>query len=64
MDKAGSYQLWFNNSSPNNKTPLQLILDKDVKVNTKITFIPPIDLAALFSAWGITMCLPLPHPYY
>ena len=51
MDKAYSYQLYFNMERPNSykefKTPWQLAKEKCPDLNIKIAMIPPVDLCKL-----------------
>lgn len=51
MDKAYSYQLYFNLQRPNsykeNKTPWQLVKEKQPDLNIRIAMIPPVDLCKL-----------------
>ena len=52
LAKANSYQLWFNlarkNSGKENKTPWQLILEKQLHTDSRLTLLPPVFLEDLF----------------
>jgi len=51
MDKAYSYQLYFNLERPNsykeNKTPWQLAKEKQPNLEIGVALIPPVDLCKL-----------------
>jgi hypothetical protein len=53
MNKAYSYQLFFNLQRPNtykeNKTPWQLAIEKNPNLSIDIAKIPPVDLCELLN---------------
>jgi hypothetical protein len=70
LAKARAYNLWFNvgrrNSGKENKTPWEIIHEKDPKVSGAICALPPVFLDELFMKkldskllWGYDL---IPHP--
>jgi hypothetical protein len=53
MQKAYTYQLWFNLERPNtykeNKTPWQLVVEKKPDIDKRLFMIPPVDLDRLLN---------------
>ena len=71
LSKAGAYNLWFNvgrrNSGKENKTPWEIIHEKEPTVSAAICALPPVYLDELFMKkldakllWGYDL---IPHPY-
>src|SRR5918912_727055 len=70
LSKAGAYNLWFNvgrrNSGKENKTPWEIIHEKEPTVSAAICALPPVYLDELFMKkldakllWGYDL---IPHP--
>ena len=72
LAKARAYNLWFNvgrrNSGKEDKTPWELIHEKEPKVSAAICELPPVYLDELFMKkldaklpWGYDL---IPHPFF